>query len=142
MNESELPQKLQESLAVLRAERDPSARLDAVEGNFAYVFVHALRKPVVEKEPDEHLGGWIRFPVSFPDNGPWGLVTIAALPGKNGGINGDNHHPGHDNAKPVRDRGGDHYYSWTWSESPPVRSPADILGVVRWFERRIRLGMS
>src|ERR1700730_2076356 len=142
MNESELPPTFQEMLAVLRRERDEHARVDAVESNFAYVFVHALRKPVKENEPEDHLGGWLRIPVSFPDNGPWGLVTIVPLPGKNGGINGDNHNPGHGNASPVRGRGGDHYYSWTWAESPPVRSPADILGVVRWFERRIRLGMT
>src|ERR1700730_18331936 len=100
MNESELPPTFQEMLAVLRRERDEHARVDAVERKFAFVFVHAMRKPVKENEPEDHLGGWLRIPVSFPDNGPWGLVTIVPLPGKNGGINGDNHNPGHGNEAP------------------------------------------
>lgn len=140
MSEDQLPAPLGAAVTIIRSERDPKARVDAVASNFAYIWVHGLRNPTGE-ETDLDVGGWLRIPLAFPQATPWGLVTRKALPGKDGRPNPDGHNPGHENAAPVRPLGGDHYYSWTWSESPPLRQPENILEVIRWYERRIRLGL-
>jgi hypothetical protein len=134
--EDKLPTPFAEALAHLREKRDPAARVDAIDANFAYVWV----SNVVKNDPGEELGGWIRLPLAFPCANPHGLVTKAALKRKDEGTVADGHNPGHEMCNPVRSIGGAHYYSWTWQGAPALRSSQDIVGVVQWYERRIRNG--
>lgn len=134
--EAGLPQPFAEGLAYLRSQRDPGARIDAIKDNFAYVWVGNIAK----NDPSEALGGWIRLPLAFPHANPHGFVTSEALKGAGGGNVADGYNQGHDMCGPVGSLGGAHYYSWTWENAPPSRSPQDITGVVQWYERRIRKG--
>lgn len=134
--EAGLPGPFAEALAHLRSQRDAGARIDAVKDNFAYVWVGDIAK----NEPSEAQGGWIRLPLVFPCANPHGLVTREALKGAAGGNVTDAYNPGHEMCGPVSSLGGGHYYSWTWGDAPPLRSPQDIVGVVQWYERRIRKG--
>jgi hypothetical protein len=134
--ESQLPPPFKEALALLRQRRDPDARIDAVDSNFAYIWINNLAK----NTSGEARGGWIRLPLAFPHANPHGLVTRDALMRGNGSTVADGHNPGHDMCKPVSSMGGAHYYSWTWAGAPPLNSPEDIIGVTQWYERRIRNG--
>ncbi len=134
--EAGLPQPLAEALAHLRSQRDSEARIDAVKENFAYVWVGNIAK----NDPSEASGGWIRLPLAFPHANPHGFVTREALKKVGEGNVTDGYNPGHDMCAPVGSLGGAHYYSWTWENAPPLRSPQDIVGVVQWYERRIRRG--
>jgi len=134
--EADLPQPFRDALRCLREKKDAGARVDAVSGNFAYVWVEKLAK----NNALESAGGWLRLPVAFPHANPHGLITREALRGASEGEVGDGHHAGHDMCKPVAGIGGAHYYSWTWENAPPPRTPEDIIGVVQWYERRIRKG--
>ena len=134
--EGSLPPPFAESLAYLRARRDADARVDAIDANFAYIWVSNILK----NDQNEPPGGWIRLPLAFPYANPHGLVTKVALKRRNEGTVADGHNAGHDMCKPVSSMGGAHYYSWTWEGAPPLRLPQDILGVVQWYERRIRNG--
>jgi len=134
--ESQLPPLFKEALGLLRQDRDPDARIDAIEANFAYVWINNLAK----NTPAEVRGGWIRLPLAFPYANPHGLVTRNALLRAGGGNVTDAYNPAHDTCKPVSSRGGAHYYSWTWEGAPALNSPKDIVGVTQWYERRIRNG--
>lgn len=134
--EDKLPPPFAESLAYLRAQRDSDARVDAIDANFAYIWV----SNIVKNEQDEEPGGWIRLPLAFPFANPHGLVTKAALKRKGEGTVADGHNSGHEMCNPVGSIGGAHYYSWTWQGAPALRAPEDIVGVVQWYERRIRNG--
>jgi hypothetical protein len=134
--EAQLPQPFADALAHLRALRDEQARVDAIKDNFAYVWVSNATK----NTPAEEVGGWIRLPLAFPFANPHGLVTRQALKRSSGDEVADGHNAGHDMCTPVAPLGGAHYYSWTWEGAPPLRSPEDIIGVVHWYERRIRKG--
>lgn len=134
--ESQLPPPFKEALAILRQNRDPDARVDAIDANFAYVWINNLAK----NRPAETRGGWIRLPLAFPYANPHGLVTRDALLRSNGDNVADAYNPGHDTCKPVSSNGGAHYYSWTWEAAPGLNSPKDIVGVAQWYERRIRNG--
>ena len=134
--EESLPAPFAAALAHLRKDRDPDAKVDAIKDNFAYVWVDKISK----NTSGEQLGGWIRLPLAFPYANPHGLVTRDALKRHDGGAVADAHHPNHETCAPVGAAGGVHYYSWTWEGAPPLRSPEDIIGVVQWYERRIRNG--
>ena len=134
--ESQLPPPFKEALALLRQDRDPDARIDAIEANFAYVWINNLAK----NTPAETRGGWIRLPLAFPHANPHGLVTRNALLRAGGGNVTDAYNPGHDTCKPVSSLSGAHYYSWTWDGAPALNSPKDIVAVAQWYERRIRNG--
>lgn len=131
-----LPAPLQLALAHLREERGSDVRVDEVNNNFAYVWVPNLQKCTADEVP----GGWIRLSTAFPFGNPHGLVTVEALRRQDGTPVPDGHHPGHDMCNPVRALGGAHYYSWTWQDCPAIQDPKDIVGVVQWFERRVRRG--
>lgn len=134
--ESALPPPVAEALAHLRSLRDGEVRTDAIQDNFVYVWVDSLTKNRSSEEP----GGWIRLPLAFPHANPHGLVTREALKSAGEGNVADGYNAGHDMCIPVRPLGGGHYYSWTWENGPQLRSPQDIVGVVQWYERRIRKG--
>ena len=134
--EDTLPGLFAAALAHLRKDRDAGAKVEAIKDNFAYVWVSNICK----NTPDEKPGGWIRLPLAFPFANPHGLVTRDALRRRDGGIVADAYHGNHDTCAPVRSVGGAHYYSWTWAGAPPLCSPEDIVGVVQWYERRIRAG--
>jgi hypothetical protein len=110
--------------------------VDAVQDNFAYIWVGDVAK----NGPAEPTGGWVRLPLAFPHANPHGFATREALKNTSGGQVTDGHNPGHDMCIPVRSLGGAHYYSWTWESCPALRSIEDIIGVVQWYERRIRKG--
>jgi hypothetical protein len=130
-----LPTPLLIALEHLRQQgRDP--RVDAVDGNFAYIWIPDLQKPTAEQSP----GGWIRLPTSFPYGNPHGLVTIDPLKREADALVSEGHHPRHDMCKPVCALGGANYYSWTWLGCPELRVSEDIVGVVQWYERRARKG--
>lgn len=135
-SEGELPQPFAEALAHLRATRDADARLDAIKDNFAYIWVSNIAK----NQKSEAKGGWIRLPLAFPHANPHGFVTCEVLKSEGEGIVTDGHNQGHELCGPVSSLGGGHYYSWTWENSPQPRTPEDIVGVVQWYERRIRRG--
>jgi hypothetical protein len=134
--EESLPAPFAAALAHLRKDRDPDAKVDAIKDNFAYVWVANISKNTSE----EQAGGWIRVPLAFPYANPHGLVTRDALKRRDGGAIADAYNPNHETCAPVRSVGAAHYYSWTWVGAPPLRSPEDIIGVVQWYERRIRNG--
>ena len=131
-----LPQPFAEALAYLRLHRDNLARIDAIKDNFAYIWIGNIAK----NEPSETPGGWIRLPLAFPNANPHGFVTREALKKTGQGIVADGYNPNHDTCAPVSALGGAHYYSWTWENAPALRSPQEIVGVVQWYERRIRKG--
>ena len=132
--EESLPPPFAVALSHLRTQRDPQAKIEAIDSNFAYVWVGNISKNTSNEQP----GAWIRLPLAFPHANPHGLVTREALKRKDGGNVADAYHGDHDTCKPVRSAGGAHYYSWTWEGAPAIRSPEDIIGVVQWYERRIR----
>ena len=134
--ESGLPQPFLDALRCLREKKDAEARVDAISDNFAYVWMGKLAK----NNGSEPTGGWLRLPLAFPHANPHGLITCEALKRAAEGEVADAHHVGHDMCKPVAALGAAHYYSWTWENSPPPRAPEDIMGVVQWYERRIRKG--
>lgn len=134
--EAALPPPFAEALAYLRSQRDGEVRIDAIKDNFAYVWIGGIAK----NQPSEERGGWIRLPLTFPHANPHGLVTREALKGAGEGNVTDSYNAGHDMCAPVRPLGAAHYYSWTWENAPQLRSPHDIVGVVQWYERRIRKG--
>ena len=134
--EDGLPPPFAEALAHLRSNRDGGVRIDAIKDNFAYAWIGDMAKNQSSEEP----GGWIRLPTAFPYANPHGLVTREALKTAGGGNVSDGYNAGHDMCAPVRTLGGAHYYSWTWENAPQLRSPQDIVGVVQWYERRIRKG--
>jgi hypothetical protein len=136
VEESTLPGPFQLAIAHLRSRRVKEVRVDAVADNFAYVWVEDLEKASNEQPQ----GGWLRLPTGFPHVNPHGLITREPLKLLNGSNNSDGHNPGHDMCNPVRDKGATQYYSWTWQDCPQIRCPEDILGVVQWYERRIRKG--
>jgi hypothetical protein len=134
--EAGLPEPLRQALEHLRSNRACDVRVDAVQDNFAYIWV----SDVAKNGPAEPTGGWIRLPLVFPEANPHGLVTREAVKNYSGGQVTDAHNPGHDMCGPVRSLGGAHYYSWTWQDCPALRSVEGIVGVVQWYERRIRNG--
>ncbi len=134
--EGQLPPPFAEAIAHLRSQRDAEARIDAIQDNFAYVWVGNI----VKNDQSETSGGWIRLPLAFPHANPHGFITREALKRAGNGTVTDGYNQGHDMCKPVGSLGGAHYYSWTWENAPPLRLPADIVGVVQWYERRIRKG--
>jgi hypothetical protein len=134
--EASLPEPLRQALEHLRSKRSCDVRVDAVHDNFAYMWVSA----VANNGTAEPTGGWIRLPLAFPHANPHGLVTREEVKNAGGGQVADGHNPGHDMCAPVRSLGGAHYYSWTWQNCPTLRSIEDIVGVVQWYERRIRNG--
>ena len=134
--EGTLPPPLREALDHLSIQRNTELRVDAIEGNFAYVWVAKIAK----NDQSEAAGGWIRLPLPFPHANPHGFVTCDALKKVGNGIVTDAHNPNHEMCNPVAKLGGAHYYSWTWEGSPQLRQPTDIVGVVQWYERRIRKG--
>jgi hypothetical protein len=134
--EAELPAPFAEALAYVHSHRDGEVRIDAVKDNFAYLWIGSIAK----NQSSETPGGWIRLPLAFPYANPHGLVTREALRSSGERLVSDGHNPNHDMCAPVRGVGGAHYYSWTWENAPQLRSPQDIVGVVQWYERRIRLG--
>lgn len=142
MGAENLPGPFQEAFGVLREQRMPGVRIDAISGNWVYVWLPTLRfDPRVYPEPNER-GVWVRLPDAFPLANPHGMVTPDALNPRDGHpVKG--HNPGHEMCKPVESLGGKHYYSWTWAgELGPgaqLATPSDILGVVSWLERRIRM---
>lgn len=142
MDESTLPLPLQNSLAILRKERMEGARVDAQKDNFIYVWTPTIAFDESKYLPPLTRELWIRIPIQFPFANPHGIVTKEPLNPIDGHqIKG--HNPNHDMCSPVRNLGGSHYYSWTWSgelgNGPQLRNPEDILEVVAWVERRIRL---
>lgn len=134
--EESLPTPFVAALEHLRKVRDADAKVAAIKDNFAYVWVNNIAKNTSAEQP----GGWIRLPLAFPHANPHGLVTRDALKRRDGGNLGDAYHGNHDICEPVRTLGGAHYYSWTWDGAPALRSPEDIIGVVQWYERRVRNG--
>jgi len=134
--EASLPPPFAEALAYLRSRPDGEVRIDAIQDNFAYVWIGTLAKNQSSEEP----GGWIRLPLAFPHANPHGLVTREAVKRACGANVTDGYNAGHDMCAPVRALGGTHYYSWTWANAPQLRSPQEIVGVVQWYERRIRNG--
>jgi hypothetical protein len=136
MDESSLPTPFRIALEHLREKKQAETHVDAVCNNFAYVWVSNLQKANAGAPP----GGWIRLPTAFPFGNPHGLVTTEPLKREDGSPVTDAHHPNHDMCKPVQSLGGANYYSWTWQDCPPLQDPRDIVGVLQWYERRIRRG--
>jgi len=134
--EADVPAPFAQSLAHLRSQRNSEVRVDAIKDNFAYVWVANLAKA----NPLDSPGGWLRVPLAFPHANPHGLVTQEALKNAAGANVTDGYNAGHDTCAPVKALGGAHYYSWTWENCPTLRRPEDIVGVVQWYERRIRKG--
>jgi hypothetical protein len=134
--EAGLPQPFAEALQHLRSKKDAEARIDAIRDNFAYIWVGNMAK----YDRSELSGGWIRLPLAFPHANPHGFITREALKRNGGGNVMDGYNQGHDMCAPVASVGGAHYYSWTWENAPALRLPQDIVGVVQWYERRIRNG--
>jgi hypothetical protein len=124
------------ALGHLQTNGRPGVRVDSVCENFAYVWIGDLQKQKIDEKP----GGWIRIPTAFPFGNPHGLITIAPLTRQDGTLVADGHNPGHQMCNPVQVLGGAHYYSWTWQDCPTIRDPQDIIGVLHWYERRIRRG--
>jgi len=142
MDESTLPEPLRKAIAILRERRMSGARVDAVDGNFAYVWLPAIRfDPTKYPQPHERPV-WIRVPLQFPVANPHGMVTANPLnPIQDHPIKGASTDAGM--CAPVSSLGAHNYYSWTWSgeigPGPALNSPEDILEVVTWYERRIRI---
>lgn len=134
MDVSNTPAPFRGALEALQKVKE--AEVQAISGNFAYIWIPSIPK----NTENESTGGWIRLPLAFPCANPHGLVTRAALKRSDGQQVTDGHNPGHEMCAPVRDRGGEHYYSWTWEGGPTIKKPEDIIGVVQWYERRIRKG--
>jgi len=142
MDEAALPAALREALGVLRQNGLTDTRVDAVQDNWAYIWLPEVEVDQVRYPPPSKRGLWVRIPVQFPHANPHGVVTIEPLVPKDG------HTPkrqneAHETAKPVAGLGGRFYYSWTWSgdigQGPPLNAPGDILEVVAWVSRRICL---
>src|SRR6266566_4189192 len=142
MDESTLPEPIRTALDILRKSHSPDARADALHDNWVYVWLPSVHMDE-EKFPAPHERGlWVRLPLQFPFALPHGIVTKDPLLATDGhAVKG--HNPGHEMCNPVREIGGAHYYSWTWNgelgQGPTLRSADDILEVVHWVERRIRL---
>lgn len=134
--EESVPPPFAAALSHLRTVRDPHAKIDAIDSNFAYVWVSNIGKNTSGEQP----GGWIRLPLAFPYANPHGLVTREPLKRSDGNNVADAYHGNHGTCNPVHSAGGAHYYSWTWEGAPAIRSAEDIIGVVQWYERRIRNG--
>lgn len=117
-------------------------RVDATKDNFVYVWLPTVAFDASKYPPPLTRGLWIRIPLQFPYANPHGIVTTVPLNPKDGHVV-KGHNPNHDMCTPVRGLGGIHYYSWTWSgelgNGPQLRNPGDIVEVVSWVERRIRL---
>ena len=142
MDESTLPEPIQRALSVLRATIMPEARADAVHDNWVYVWLPQVHVEEAKFPPPNERGLWVRIPMQFPFAQPHGIVTKEPLVPTDGhAVKG--HNAGHEMCNPVGPIGGGHYYSWTWSgelgQGPALRSADDILEVVNWVERRIRL---
>lgn len=131
-----LPAPLQASIRELRKHGRADVRVDAVAENFAYIWIGDLEKQTVDEKP----GGWIRIPAAFPFANPHGLITIEPLKRTDGTLVTDGHNPGHQMCNPVQPFGAANYYSWTWQDCPAIQISEDIIGVLHWYERRIRKG--
>lgn len=131
---SSLPVPLQQALMYLCQDRSCHPRVDAVCNNFAYIWIPDMQKSTTDQE----TGGWIRLSTAFPFGNPHGLVTIEALKRIDGTLVTDGHNPGHEMCEPVKALGGANYYSWTWQDCPAIEQSKDIIGVVHWYERRVR----
>lgn len=132
---------LQEALKALRKERMPGTQVEAVVDNWVYLWLPEVNFDASKYPPPLVRGLWVRIPAQFPFANPHGIITKERINPIDGHpIKG--HNPNHDMCAPVRNLGGAHYYSWTWSgelgPGPSLRTPGDILGVVAWVERRIR----
>jgi hypothetical protein len=120
----------------------PGAHVDVIADNFAFVWLPTINLDGNKYSEPLTRGLWVRIPITFPAAQPHGIVTREPLNPKDGhAVKGYN--PNHDTCSPVKNLGGTHYYSWTWSgelgEGPKLRKPEDILIVVAWIERRIRI---
>jgi hypothetical protein len=142
MDETTLPGPLQEALRCLRKDRMASARVDAAKDNFVYLWLPDIIFDSTKYSPPHRRGLWVRVPMAFPLVNPHGILTIGPLnPIVSHPIQGETQ----DTAmrEPVLGLGATHYYSWTWTgelgEGPKLTAPSDILGVVSWIERRIRI---
>jgi hypothetical protein len=118
------------------------ARTDALKDNFLYVWLPEITLSPSKYPPPYKRGLWVRIPVQFPFANPHGIVTIEPLNPIDGHpLKG--HNPNHEMCSPVRNLGGVNYYSWTWSgelgNGPPLRNPEDIIKVIYWIERRIKI---
>lgn len=119
----------------------PDARVDAVVDNWIYLWLPDVTFDEGKYPAPNQRGLWVRIPVQFPFANPHGIVTPQPITPTDGhSLKG--HNPNHDTCAPVRNLGGAHYYSWTWSgelgSGPALRNSHDILAVVAWVERRIR----
>lgn len=143
MDESAFPIPFREAINTLRNVRMSDIKVDSVSGNFAYVWLSNIEFDETKYPPPNKRGLWIRIPIQFPFANPHGIVTREPLnPLSPHQIKG--HNPNHPMCDPVKNLGGIHYYSWTWEgtelgPSPKLQKAQDILGVVTWIERRIRL---
>lgn len=136
-----MPAVLQEALQILGANRMEGVRVDAIVDNWIYLWLPDVVFDEAKYPPPLRRGLWVRIPLQFPFANPHGIVTREPLNPTDGhAIKG--HNPNHDMCAPVRNLGGAHYYSWTWSgeigNGPSLRKAGDILAVVAWIERRIR----
>ena len=142
MDEDTLPTPFKDALKILRSDRMPDARVDAIQANWAYLWLPDVKVDQFKFPPPETRGMWVRLPVQFPHANPHGIITKEALVPSDGHIvKGQNEN--HDTGKPVAHLGGRFYYSWTWSgqemgNGPSLQTPADIVVVVTWIESRIR----
>ena len=131
-----LPAALQAAVKELQTNGRAGVRLDAVSDNFAYIWIGDLEKQTA----NEKAGGWLRIPTVFPFANPHGLITIEPLLRMDGTLVPDGHNPGHQMCSPVQPLGAANYYSWTWQDCPEIHGPEGIVGVLHWYERRIRKG--
>ena len=143
MDESGFPIPFRQALDILRSERMKDAKVDSLATNFAYVWLPEVGFDDKKYPPPYKRSLWIRLPIQFPFANPHGIVTCNPLdPLDNHPIKG--HNPNHNMCDPVKSLGGCHYYSWTWNgpefgQGPTLNKPQDIIGVVTWIERRIKL---
>lgn len=141
MNEADLPRLLQDALQFLRSKRMEGAKVDAIVDNWIYLWLPDVIVDDSKYPAPNRRGMWARIPVQFPFANPHGIVTKEPLNPIDGHVV-KGHNPNHETCNPVKNLGGVHYYSWTWSgeigQGPSLRTPEDILVVISWIERRIR----
>lgn len=141
-----LPEPFKKSLNILSEHRSLESRVEAIEGNWAYVLLPNISFPFDKFPPPNERDLWIRLPLQFPSADPHGIVTREQIIPRDGHkVVGEN--KGHPMCKPVSNLGGLFYYSWTWTdEKEPAKKnpvklsvPEDIKLVISWLERRIRI---